>query len=420
MTAPTPDDVPSGGIAPGDVPPGDVSPRGRGANAISSAASRTHPIVIAGGGTAGHILPGLSIAEALIAAGVERDAVLWIGSARGQETSLVPPSGIELVALKGRGIQRSLKPRAIADNIAAILGLGSAFMRAFRLIGRRRPAAVLMLGGYASAAAAAAAVFWRVPIVIAEQNAVGGAANRVFGRFARAAAVPFDGSDLPRAIVTGNPVRDVILQRRVAAVTQRSAAQRSARSELGIPADRVVVAAFAGSLGSRRINEAIADLANRWSDRRDVAIYHVIGRRDWATFERPNVAADGLWYRDVEYENRMDVVLAAADVAVCRSGGTTVAELAVIGVPSLLVPLPIAPGDHQRHNAAALVNANAAHLVDDDSCTGEHLDELLGPIVAEPAVRTAMADAAWGVGRPDAASAVAALVLQQLAASKGA
>lgn len=386
----------------------------------SVAADRTHPIVIAGGGTAGHILPGLSIAEALIDAGVDRSALLWIGSERGQETTLVPPSGIELVALKGRGIQRSLSPRALRDNIGAVLGLVSAAFHAFALVARRRPAAVLMLGGYASAAAAAAAVLWRVPVIIAEQNAVAGAANRVFGRFARAAAVPFEGSDLPRAVVTGNPVRDVILAQRVPDPAQRRDAQAAARAELGIPGDRVVIAAFAGSLGSRRINEAVGSLAQRWRDRSDVAIYHVIGRRDWDTFERPQVASDGLWYRDIEYENRMDLVLAAADVAVCRSGGTTVAELAVVGVPSLLVPLPIAPGDHQRHNAAALVGAGAAHLVDDASCTADRLDELLGPVVADPAVRASMADAAWRVGRPDAAADAAALVLGRIADPEGA
>ena len=381
----------------------------------------SRPIVIAGGGTAGHILPGLSIAEALVAKGVARGDLVWVGSDRGQEVALVPPSGIELVALPGRGIQRKVTARALVDNLGALAGLLSAAFSAVSLVRRRRPAVVLMLGGYASAAAALAAVLCRVPIVIAEQNAVAGAANRLFGRFAVAAAVPFEGSNLPRARVTGNPVRDIILERRVAP-EDREAQRRAARRELGIDEDRVVIAAFAGSLGSRRINEAVVGLAQRWSERCDLAFYHVVGRRDWERFEGPDLdggrsGADGaaaVEYRAVEYEERMDLVLAAADLAICRCGGTTVAELAVVGVASVLVPLPIAPGDHQRHNAAALVRDHAAVLVDDDRCTAEHLEQVLAPLVADRPSLARMGEAAWRLGRPDAAAAVADLLVAQL------
>ena len=193
--------------------------------------SGVRPIVIAGGGTAGHILPGLSIASALVDRGEPLDRLLWIGSERGQESTLVPPSGIELIVLPGRGIQRRLTPA----NVGAVFGLVVAAVRAFWIVGRRRPAVVLSLGGYASVAAAAAAVVWRVPLVLAEQNAVAGAANRWLGRFARAAAVPFDGTGLPRATVTGNPVRDEILALRPADPSGIGDRQAAARQALGIP-----------------------------------------------------------------------------------------------------------------------------------------------------------------------------------------
>ncbi|MFN8053343.1 MAG: UDP-N-acetylglucosamine--N-acetylmuramyl-(pentapeptide) pyrophosphoryl-undecaprenol N-acetylglucosamine transferase [Acidimicrobiales bacterium] len=376
-----------------------------------SAAPDAAPIVIAGGGTAGHILPGLSVVNALVERGEPLSRVAWIGSSRGQEAKLVGPTGIPLLLLPGRGIQRSLSPRSIVDNVVAVAGLVTAVVRAFWWVGRHRPAVVVSLGGYASVAAALAAVVWRVPLVVAEQNAVAGAANRVLGRFAAAAAVPFEGTGLPRATVTGNPVRDVILARRPTDDADRAARQRAARLELGIDPGRLVVVAFAGSLGSRRINEAVVRLVDAWSERSDVAVYHVVGRRDFATFSAPQPPADGLSYRAVEYEERMDLVLAAADVAVCRSGGTTVAELAVIGVPSVLVPLPIAPGDHQRANGRALVAVGAAVLVDDADCTGQRLATELAGMTDDPAHLASMAAAARSIGRPDAAADTAALIL---------
>ena len=283
--------------------------------------------------------------------------------------------------------------------------------RAFWAIGRDRPAVVVSLGGYASVAASLAAVVWRVPLVLAEQNAVAGAANRLFGRFAAAAAVPFEGTGLPRARVTGNPVRDGILARRPVDAADRVQRRTDARTDMALPTDRTVVVAFAGSLGSRRINEAVAGLAEQWADRSDLAIHHVIGRRDFATFVAPTPPSGGIVYRAVEYEERMDVVLAAADVAVCRAGGTTVAELAVVGVPAILVPLPIAPGDHQRANGRALVDVGAAVLLDDADCTPDGLVAALRPLVDDPARLASMAEAAWSIGRPDAAADTAALVL---------
>lgn len=368
------------------------------------------PVVIAGGGTAGHILPGLSIAAALVARGVDRSRLVWVGSRRGQDAALVAPEGIELLVLPGRGIQRGLAPRQVIDNVGAVVGLGVALARALWWVARRRPAVVVSLGGYASVAASLAAVVWRVPLVVTEQNAVAGAANRWLGRFAAASAVPFDGSDLPRATVTGNPVRAAFLRRRRATADVDRAARSEARRELGVEPDRILVAAFAGSLGSRRINEAVVGLAERWASRADVAVHHVVGRRDWSSFVGPDVGDGGLSYTAVEYEDRMDALLAAADVAVCRSGGSTVAELAVVGVGAVMVPLPIAPGDHQRHNAMALVREGGGVVLDDAGCTPEGLDALLAPLCDDRGRLDEMAAAAWRLGRPDAADAAAALI----------
>ena len=358
--------------------------------------------VIAGGGTAGHVLPGLAIAEALVDAGHERDTIRFVGSARGLETRLVPEAGYRLDALPGRGIQRSLT----LANVGAVLGLLQATWRAVRLVRRLRPRVLLVLGGYAAAPCVVAGILWRVPMIVAEQNARAGLANRLAGRFARACAVPFADTDLPRTVVTGNPVRAALLA--VDPARDRDAARRA----LDLPTDRVVVAAFSGSLGARSINTAVAELAERWADRDRLAIRHVVGSRDWEAFGRPDAAAEPgrLLYQTVPYEEEMDRLLAAADVVVSRAGGTTVAELAVVGVPAVLVPLPIATRDHQTANAAALVRAGAAVLVPDDELDTDRLAAELGPLVEDPGRLASMGAGARALGVPDAAARVAALL----------
>jgi UDP-N-acetylglucosamine:LPS N-acetylglucosamine transferase len=262
------------------------------------------------------------------------------------------------------------------------------------------------------------AVVCRVPIVVAEQNAVPGAANRLIARFAKASAVSFPNTALPRAVVTGNPVR-----REVRALAVRG--QRAgARQALAIGDERVLVVAFGGSLGARRINDAIVALAESWSGRGDVAIRHVIGERDWATYASRVAALDAelvlrrraeepaLQYDAIRYEHDMPTVYAAADLIFCRAGASTVAELAVAGVPSVLVPLPHAPGDHQTANARALVDAGGAFLVTDTDATPEHVRATLEALVRDAALRDRMVSATRSLARPDAAERVADLVEQ--------
>jgi undecaprenyldiphospho-muramoylpentapeptide beta-N-acetylglucosaminyltransferase len=359
--------------------------------------------LIAGGGTAGHTLPGIAVARALVAGGRPADAIHFVGSERGSETRLVPEAGFTLTALPGRGIQRKLT----LANVGAVAGLVAAFWHALAVVRRRRPSVVLALGGYASVACALAAVLHRIPIVVAEQNAVPGAANRLVARFAKAAAVSFPGTDLPRAVVTGNPVRPEIL------AVDRERDRPAARSSLGLPEGRLVVVAFGGSLGARRINRAVAGLVERWADRSDVAVRHVVGERDWEDDTARGEEQDGstgILYRPVRYEDDMPTTLAAADVVVARAGATTVAELAVLGLPSVLVPLPIATADHQTANARHLVDLDAAVLVPDADLDVDRLEAELAPLLADPVALAAMGARARALGRADAADRVAALV----------
>ena len=360
--------------------------------------------VVAGGGTAGHVVPGLAIAEELVRRGVPREQVHYVGSSRGIETRLVPDAGFPLTVLPGRGIQRRLTPA----NLGAILGLVSAVLTGIRLVRRLRPAVVVGLGGYASVPCVIGAVLWRVPIVVAEQNAVPGLANRLAGQFAKACAVSFDGTDLPRATWTGNPVRPEV----VTLAATGDADRQAARTRLGLPADRAVLAVFGGSLGARRINDAVTDAVSQWSGRADLAVRHVTGTRDHAEMlERVTLPADALLtHQLVAYEDDMPSVYAAADLVLCRAGASSVAELAVAGVPAVLVPLPGAPGDHQTANAAALVDAGAAVLVPDSELDGDCVVATVGRLLDEPGRLAEMARSAAHVARPDAAAAVVDLV----------
>lgn len=358
--------------------------------------------VIAGGGTAGHVVPAIAIGQALVARGHPIDTIHFVGSRRGIDRKLVPTAGFSLTLLPGRGLARKLT----LDNLQSLFGFAAGLVLAFVLLVRRRPAVVVSMGGYASAPCAFAAALLRIPLVLSEQNAVPTSTHRMVGRFATTSAVPYAGTPLPRPVVTGNPVRPEIL-----AVDSSPEGRVAARRSFGLPEDGVVIAAFGGSLGARTINKAILDLVGSW-DGPPLAIRHAVGERDWewAKATTPANASGITVYQSVKYEDRMADLLAASDLVVSRSGGS-VAELAVIGRASILVPLPIAPYDHQAHNARQLVDAGGAVMLRDPECTGARLaQELRGLLADGPQRLREMGEAARSIGRPDAADAVAAVV----------
>ncbi|HLI25275.1 MAG TPA: glycosyltransferase [Acidimicrobiales bacterium] len=361
--------------------------------------------IIAGGGTGGHVVPAIAVGRALVELGHDPSSIRFVGSARGVEGRLVPAAGFRLTTLPGRGLVRRWDLPSAARNARSATGLAAAVARAVVLVRRLRPAVVVSVGGWASFACAAAAAAWRVPVVVMEQNAVPGAANRLAARAAAACAVSFPGTALPRAVVTGNPVRPEVV-----AVDRTPGGRARAREALGLPAAGTVVAVAGGSLGARRVNEAALDLAGRWSGCDGVAVRHVIGERDWPLLSGRLPAAGRLAYQAVPFEDHMERLYAAADVFVGRAGASTVAELAAVGLGSVLVPLPGAPGDHQTANARRMEEAGAAVVVADADCDGPTLDATLAPLLADAGRRQAMDAAARRLGRPDAARRVARLV----------
>jgi UDP-N-acetylglucosamine--N-acetylmuramyl-(pentapeptide) pyrophosphoryl-undecaprenol N-acetylglucosamine transferase len=334
--------------------------------------------------------------------------------------------------LPGRGLRRSVRPDALWANAGALLGLLRATVASVASFVARRPRVVVVVGGYASFPAGVAALLTRVPMVLVNTDSVPGAVNALLGRFAAVNAVAFPNTPLPRAQVTGTPVRPEL-----ASLDRSEIGRAEARMALGLPKDRRMLAAFGGSLGARRINVAVAGLAARWSDRDDLSLYQVAGRRDFDQFalpepdgrpgpsgpsgpsgasgasgEREGIASwgSGLAYRVVPFEERMPDVYQAADLCVCRAGAMTVAELLVCGMPAILVPLPGAPRDHQTRNAEAMVKAGAAILLPDAECSAEALDAALEELLGDADRLASMGAAARSLGHPDAAARVAELV----------
>ncbi len=367
--------------------------------------SRERFALMAGGGTAGHLQPALAIAEALAERGHDRQSIEFVGSTRGQDRAALEGKGFPVTLLPGRGIVRSARPGDLARNGLALAELAAAVALGLGVVLRARPRVVVSVGGYASVPAALAAVVVGVPLVLVNVDAVPGAANRLFGRLARAIAVGWAGTALPRAVVTGIPVRPEI-----AGLRRGPDERRRARQELGLPADRPMVAAFGGSLGARRVNGAVTGLMQRWAGRTDRSVYHIVGRRDWEGTAPTTGRGAGIAVVQMPYQERMETVYAAADVVVCRAGAMTVAELAAAGVPSILVPLPGAPGDHQTANARVLERAGAALVLADAECDGDRLAAMLDCLLDDPGGLDAMGRAAASLGRPDAAAAGARLV----------
>jgi UDP-N-acetylglucosamine--N-acetylmuramyl-(pentapeptide) pyrophosphoryl-undecaprenol N-acetylglucosamine transferase len=360
--------------------------------------------VIAGGGTAGHVLPALAIAEALVERGHPREAIHLVGARRGMETRLVPAEGYPHTFYDVVGVQRAWSWANLRRNVAFGPKLLAATARASSLLGRLRPRVVVSVGGYASLPTSLAAIVRRVPLVVVSYDAVPGAASRIAARFATASAVAFPDIRLPRRHVTGAPVRAGVR------AVDRDSDRGSARATLGLPADRFCVAVFGGSLGSGLLNTATSELVQRWTLRSDVAVRHVVGERFLAAASPPQDGRNGMLYQVIGYEERMPLVYAAVDLVVARAGAGTVAELAAVGVPSLLVPWAGAADDHQSRNARWLADAGGATIVSEQEFDAGVLGAEIDRLRAAPAAVAAMAAAAREAGAVHRSGALADLI----------
>lgn len=350
-------------------------------------------VVIAAGGTAGHVVPALAVAEALSAAGAE---VSFIGTRERAEADLVPAAGYEIDFLAVRGLDRRNPVRA-----AAALGRAAAGVGAARRILRRRGAnAVMGGGGYVAGPAGMAAVGLGLPLVLTEADSHLGLTNRILARRARRVCLAFEipGRVGPRYLHTGRPVPRPVLD----------ADRQSARERFGIAPDADCLLVFGGSLGALTINRAAAEAfgAGRTSDAPHVL--HVSGRRDHA--EVAAIVGDAPAYTLVEYLPDLGDALAASDLVLARSGGS-VFELTAAGRPALLVPYPYASARHQHANAEWMAAAGAAIVIEDEELTPEALSHRVGALFADRDGLRQMAAASAALAMPDAAERIAAEIL---------
>lgn len=364
--------------------------------------------VVTGGGTSGHVLPARAVIEALEDAGIDIGDIAYVGARRGVEREMMSDfaaRGVDCAFLPMSGLQRSFAPSALLANASLLWRIPRSRMLATRLIGRWRPRVVVSVGGYASEPMSSAAVAKGVPLVCVSYDRTPGLATRRQAKHAAVCAVAFSDSPLPRAVHTGAPVR-----REIRALNADAARER-ARRDRGIPADAVVLTVTGGSLGSVSLNRVVPVLAERLAAVQPgrFAIYHVCGPRYAQTPDPPMPAS--VWYRRVGYEQDIASLYAATDVLLCRAGASTVAEIATVGLASIVVPWPESAEDHQSLNARWLGEAGASLVVADDALEdAASLDSMVRVLTHEES-REVMARAARQLGLIHRGGSLASVII---------
>jgi UDP-N-acetylglucosamine--N-acetylmuramyl-(pentapeptide) pyrophosphoryl-undecaprenol N-acetylglucosamine transferase len=365
--------------------------------------------MIAGGGTGGHVFPGIAVAEELQRSrpGTE---VVFVGGRRGLEAIAVPEAGFRLRFILARGFPRRAWWRWPLNALAATLG----FLQALWLVASERPDVVLGTGGYVSAPVALAARWLGKPLILQEQNSIPGLANRWLARIADEVHLSFVEARTYFARkdhlkVSGNPVRAYIL----------SGDRATAFAEFGLTSGRPTVFVFGGSRGAHRINQAALEAMQRLKGRVDVQWILQTGREDfeWA---KEAVEREQLSARVLPFLRRIHMAYAAADLVVCRSGAMTLAEIAVCGTPAILIPYPHAAHNHQVVNAANLVDRNAAAMILDRDLNGERLALKVAHLLSNRQELSQMSANARRFARPDAAEKIARSLVRWSAGRKAA
>lgn len=348
-------------------------------------------MLVAGGGTGGHVFPGIALAEEVVGRHPAND-VVFVGTARGLEAKVVPEAGfpIELIEVKG------LKGKGLLGALLNLLLLPRAFLQSWRILRRWRPDMVIGVGGYASGPVVLTARLMRIPTAVQEQNAIAGFTNRVLGRFADAAFTAFPEAARhfarDKVFQLGNPIRRKLMENYI---------------QPEVAHDRPRLLVFGGSQGAHTLNMRVVEALPHLADLRDrLRITHQTGARDREAVEK-GYRACGFEPDVREFITDMSAAYAGSDLVVCRAGAMALAELTVCKKPSLLVPFPWAADNHQYLNAKSLVDAGAAQMIEEKDLTGETLAGEIRAILANPERRERMARAAGRLGSPQAAKEIA-------------
>lgn len=337
-------------------------------------------ILLAGGGTAGHINPALAIAGYIREKRPDTE-FLFIGNKDGMEQRLVPQAGFEIKSIVISGFKRSFSPKNMLENVKTVKRTFSSSVAAKKIIAEFKPDICIGTGGYVSGPVIRTAAKMGIPCIIHEQNAFPGVTNKMLAKSVRKVmlAVPdakkyFEKADF---VITGNPVRGEIL----------TADKEKSRQELGLDS-RPVILSFGGSLGARKINEAVADLVARSGQ--DGRYQHIHAYGSYGEWFPSLVKEKGA---DIEkcdnldirpYIDNMPTCMAAADLVICRAGAITLSEIQAMGKPAILIPSPNVAENHQYHNAMALVNKGAAEIIEESELSGELLMKKADKMLIDP------------------------------------
>jgi UDP-N-acetylglucosamine--N-acetylmuramyl-(pentapeptide) pyrophosphoryl-undecaprenol N-acetylglucosamine transferase len=363
-------------------------------------------VVIAGGGTGGHLYPGIAVARELQSR-LPDAVVSFAGTAQGIESRVVPREGFPLDLIRSGGV----KGKSFSGRVRGALLVPLGLFDGWRIVTARHPSLVIGVGGYSSGPVVLVAALRGVPTMLLEQNAVPGLTNRVLANVVKAAAVTFDSTQAffgAKAFVSGNPVRPEFF---AAAGPQQESKQDDKTS-----GRRVLI--FGGSQGAHAINVAMVEAAPQLAaGRPPLRLTHQTGERD-VEMVRTAYRQAGVQGEVAPFLYDMGRQLADADLIVCRAGATTLAEITAAGKAAILIPLPTATDDHQRKNAESLVEAGAAELLLQRDVTGPLLAERVLALAGDPVRRQRLAAAARALARPDAARVIVDRALELVKGSR--
>ena len=337
-------------------------------------------VLLAGGGTAGHINPALAIAGYIKKKRPETE-FLFIGNRDGMEQRLVPQAGFDIKSITISGFKRSFSPKNMVENVKTVTRTFTSSHEAKKIISEFKPDICIGTGGYVSGPVIRTAAKMGIPCIIHEQNAYPGVTNKMLAKSVNKVmlAVPdakkyFEKADF---VVTGNPVRGDIL----------TADKEESRAELKLDG-RPMILSFGGSLGARKINEAVADIVARSGKDGRYQHIHAYGKYgDWFPDLVKEKGTDISQCNNLDirpYIDNMPTCMAAADLVICRAGAITLSEIQAMGKPAILIPSPNVAENHQYHNAMALVNAGAAEIIEESELSGETLMKTVDKMLLDP------------------------------------
>jgi len=360
-------------------------------------------VLIAGGGTGGHLFPGIALAEE-VSTRHHKNSVVFVGTDRGLEARVVPAAGYTLEIIPARG----LKGMGLLRLLQGLFTLPAALFASWRILRKYRPDVVVGVGGYASFPVVLCAWLQRVPTAVQEQNALPGLTNRILGRIARVVFISFEEArrwfPAGKSNLIGNPIR--------AKLTDNFLRSRAEHAKF-------TVLVFGGSLGAKRVNALMLEALDQLGDLKEgMRFVHQTGKADLESVKQ-GYAARGFDAEVVEFIDDMSSAYATADLVVCRAGATTVAELTVCKKAAILIPYPYATDNHQEVNARSLVDAGAALMFRESELTGQILATNIRGLKASPDRLRRMEKQAGLLGRPEAAKELADVCVQMMVQTWG-